>query len=413
MKAMFHFLTFICVLILSVTAKANNTSIIAGNEGPPTGFAGPTTGGRATFRYSAGTNNLVFYKPTQLGPTGVILNFIELDSAGVDGDGVLFCNTSSSASGAPMTLEHKMVNSGKSYGGHQLFETTVPGLYYTLKISKIWTAWNTVASINEFYIGEQDQYIFSFNINNNTLQRYCNNYANKEGSYWAIGGIVQNLAIEFYTDQTFNPTANQQVGLKTTSNYLYSFKSYNAGQNISSDYIYIDFNLVNLHITLPTCFTSALTGPTVSGSTVNLGEYTAGQISSNSASPVPFDISLQNCIRIRNIEAKMTSTKVGISNRQLLGNTLTSSDSATGVGVLIEGLPNSVHSQKVILEPNNNSSVYKDYESETDSSGGIYPEKDRGTSQPLHFQATLKQDGSNQITPGEFKATSTFQITYP
>ncbi|HCN5545450.1 TPA: fimbrial protein, partial [Escherichia coli] len=198
-----------------------------------------------------------------------------------------------------------------------------------------------------------------------------------------------------------------------TSNYLYSFKSYGAGQYISSDYIYIDFNLVNLHITLPTCFTSVLTGPTVSGSTVNLGEYTAGQISSNSASPVPFDISLQNCIRIRNIEAKMTSTKVGISNRQLLGNTLTSSDSATGVGVLIEGLPNSVHSQKIILEPNNNSSVYKDYESETDSSGGIYPEKDRGTSQPLHFQATLKQDGSNQITPGEFKATSTFQITYP
>ena len=56
MKAVFHFLTFICVLILSVTAKANNTSIIAGNEGPFTGFACPTTGGRATFRYSAGMN---------------------------------------------------------------------------------------------------------------------------------------------------------------------------------------------------------------------------------------------------------------------------------------------------------------------------------------------------------------------
>ncbi|EOQ55346.1 MULTISPECIES: fimbrial-like adhesin [Escherichia] len=412
MKAMFHFLTFICVLILSVTAKANNTSIIAGNESI-TKMSGPSSGGRATFRYSAGANNLVFYKPTQLGPTGVTLKFAEVDSAGTDGDGLIYCNTSGRASGEPMTIEHKMVDSGKSYGGHKLFETTVPGLYYTLKISRVWSAWNTTTNINEVYIGDQTAYVFRFTITNSTLRRYCNDYANKEGTYWSIGGIVQDLTIDFYTDQTFNPTANQQVGLKTTSNYLYSFKSYGAGQYISSDYIYIDFNLVNLHITLPTCFTSVLTGPTVSGSTVNLGEYTAGQISSNSASPVPFDISLQNCIRIRNIEAKMTSTKVGISNRQLLGNTLTSSDSATGVGVLIEGLPNSVHSQKVILEPNNSSSVYKDYESETDSSGGIYPEKDRGTSQPLHFQATLKQDGSNQITPGEFKATSTFQITYP
>ena len=198
-----------------------------------------------------------------------------------------------------------MVNSGKSYGGHQLFETTVPGLYYTLKISKIWTAWNTVASINEFYIGEQDKYIFSFNISNTNLQRYCNNYANKEGSYWSIGGIVQNLAIEFYTDQTFNPTANQRVGLKTTSNYLYSFKSYNAGRNISSDYIYIDFNLVNLIILrCPPVLHPYLPVPTVSGSTVNLGEYTAGQISSNSASPVPFDISLQNCIRIPTLKQK-------------------------------------------------------------------------------------------------------------
>lgn len=412
MKAALQFFTLICLLTLSVAVNAK-TSVIAGNEPPDSGFGGPTTGGRATFRYSAGTNNLVFYKPSQLGPAGVSLNFVELDSAGVDGNGVIYCNTSGRASGEPMTLEHKMVASGKSYGGHKLFETTVPGLYYTLKISKIWSAWNTLASINEFYIGDQEAYSFYFNITDSTLRSYCNRFANNEGSYWAIGGIMQNLTIEFYTDEAFNPTANQQVGLKTTSNYLYSFKSYGAGQYISSDYIYIDFNLVNLHITLPTCFTSVLTGATVSGSTVNLGEYTAGQVSSNSATPVPFDISLQNCIRIRNIDAKMTSTTIGISNQQLLGNTLTGKDAAKGVGVLIEGLPNSVHAQKVILEPNNGSSVYKDYETETDKSNGIYPEKDRGTTQPLHFQATLKRDGSATIEPGDFKATSTFQITYP
>ncbi|MEY0990897.1 hypothetical protein AB7153_17225, partial [Escherichia coli] len=42
-----------------------------------------------------------------------------------------------------------------------------------------------------------------------------------------------------------------------------------------------------------------------------------------------------------------------------------------------------------------------------------FPNQGNGTSQPLHFQATLKQDGNIAIEPGEFKATSTFQVTYP
>ncbi|MCV5881923.1 hypothetical protein OFN71_00730, partial [Escherichia coli] len=54
-----------------------------------------------------------------------------------------------------------------------------------------------------------------------------------------------------------------------------------------------------------------------------------------------------------------------------------------------------------------------DYETEDDTSDGVYPNQGNGTSQPLHFQATLKQDGNIAIEPGEFKATSTFQVTYP
>ncbi|HGT5577689.1 TPA: fimbrial-like adhesin, partial [Escherichia coli] len=50
---------------------------------------------------------------------------------------------------------------------------------------------------------------------------------------------------------------------------------------------------------------------------------------------------------------------------------------------------------------------------EDDTSDGVYPNQGSGTSQPLHFQATLKQDGNIAIESGEFKATSTFQVTYP
>ncbi|MFP2109547.1 hypothetical protein ACLEAN_12355, partial [Escherichia coli] len=65
------------------------------------------------------------------------------------------------------------------------------------------------------------------------------------------------------------------------------------------------------------------------------------------------------------------------------------------------------------LKPNDTNSVYIDYETEDDTSDGVYPNQGNGTSQPLHFQATLKQDGNIAIEPGEFKATSTFQVTYP
>ncbi|MDZ9216687.1 fimbrial protein, partial [Escherichia coli] len=104
--------------------------------------------------------------------------------------------------------------------------------------------------------------------------------------------------------------------------------------------------------------------------------------------------------------------KVGTQNTQLLGNTLTGSTAAKGVGVLIEGLATSKN-PLMTLKPNDTNSVYIDYETEDDTSDGVYPNQGNGTSQPLHFQATLKQDGNIAIEPGEFKATSTFQVTYP
>ncbi|WP_042037599.1 fimbrial protein, partial [Escherichia coli] len=156
----------------------------------------------------------------------------------------------------------------------------------------------------------------------------------------------------------------------------------------------------------------AVHGKSVSGSTVKMGEYAPGQIK-NGATPVPFDIALQNCVRVGDIETKLSSGKLGTENKQLLGNTLTGSDAAKGVGVLIEGLANR-KSALMILKPNDSTSVYKDNTGQTQNndSDAIYPEAD-GITYPLHFQATLKQDGNIAIEPGEFKATSTFQVTYP
>src|SRR5699024_2205922 len=152
--------------------------------------------------------------------------------------------------------------------------------------------------------------------------------------YWAIGGVMQSLTVEFYTDSSFDPVQNQKVQLLRTSDYLYAFHAEGAGIGINehSYFLFIDFDLTNITITLPTCFTSVLSGSAVSGSTVKMGEYTSQQIK-NGATPVPFDINLQNCIRVRNIETKLVSTKIGTENKKLLGNTLTGNDAAKGVGV--------------------------------------------------------------------------------
>lgn len=422
MKTFFRYFLFLALCSCCYTANvgaANNVSYIVGdNYGVGPGNqkwrdTGPNGDVTVKFRYGSGTNNLVFYKPTQLGPTGVSLKWEQLDSA--SGGGFLYCNRSGTSSGTPMSIKHKMVDSGKSYGGHKLLKTSVPGLYYTLAISNIWSAY-TFTDINPsgIYIGDATEHFFHWHAESEQVLYWSCDNANNKNKYWAVGGVVQTLTIEFYTDTDFNPTTNQRVTLLRTDNYLYSFKGEGVGIGINehSHYLKIDFDLTDIVLTNPTCFTAALSGPSVSGSTVKMGDYSPAQIR-NGATAVPFDITLQNCIRVRNIETKLKSNKVGSVSKELLANTLTGNDAAKGVGVLIEGLKNTKSAQ-MVLKPNDATSIYKDYETENDTTGGIFPDNgNAGTSQPLHFQATLKQDGNIAIEPGEFKATSTFQVTYP
>lgn len=422
MKTFFRYFLFLalcsCCYIANVGAANNVSYIVGDNYGVGPGNqkwrdTGPNGDVTVKFRYGSGTNNLVFYKPTQLGPTGVSLKWEQLDSA--SGGGFLYCNRSGTSSGTPMSIKHKMVDSGKSYGGHKLLKTSVPGLYYTLAISNIWSAY-TFTDINPsgIYIGDATEHFFHWHAESEQVLYWSCDNANNKNKYWAVGGVVQTLTIEFYTDTDFNPTTNQRVTLLRTDNYLYSFKGEGVGIGINehSHYLKIDFDLTDIVLTNPTCFTAALSGPSVSGSTVKMGDYSPAQIR-NGATAVPFDITLQNCIRVRNIETKLKSNKVGSVSKELLANTLTGNDAAKGVGVLIEGLKNTKSAQ-MVLKPNDATSIYKDYETENDTTGGIFPDNgNAGTSQPLHFQATLKQDGNIAIEPGDFKATSTFQVTYP
>lgn len=150
MKTFFKYFVFLVLSCSCFTAISKDTSFLVGNNaGVGDGnFNGPSTAAQVTFRYASTTNNLVFYKPTQLGPTGVKLRWEQLDTA--SGGGFLYCNASDRANpDGLMDIENAMADSGKTYGGHKLFKTSVPGLYYTLFIAKLWSAYSTKTTISD------------------------------------------------------------------------------------------------------------------------------------------------------------------------------------------------------------------------------------------------------------------------
>lgn len=116
MKTIFRYILFLALYSCCNTVSAY-TSFIVGNNAGVDNYRGPSTAAQMTFNYTSTASNLVFYKPTQLGPTGVKMYWSYLDTG--TGGGILYCNTSGRANPGPITIENAMVYSGKDYGGHK------------------------------------------------------------------------------------------------------------------------------------------------------------------------------------------------------------------------------------------------------------------------------------------------------
>ena len=175
----------------------------------------------------------------------------------------------------------------------------------------MWSAYDTITdiSIAGIYIGDPAEPIFFFSVHRQTAI-YKLRVATKQTTTRNFGLLVVfiNITVEFYTDTNF------RSNLINKSSYpvhqiIYSFKAYSPGTKVvNSNHIYVNFTLNNVKLTLPTCFTSILTGPLQSMvQRLKMGEYSLGQI--KTVHTVPFDISLQNCIRVRNIETKLSQQR--------------------------------------------------------------------------------------------------------
>ncbi|EPO6112734.1 fimbrial-like adhesin, partial [Escherichia coli] len=93
MRAILNHLILLLFISSFSLYAANNTIFVVG-AGNADSFAGPSGNGRATFRYSTASNNLVFYKPTGPGvvKTNVKLYWSQLDTASGGNTGLVYCN---------------------------------------------------------------------------------------------------------------------------------------------------------------------------------------------------------------------------------------------------------------------------------------------------------------------------------
>ncbi|MBB2270936.1 fimbrial protein [Escherichia sp. 94.0001] len=379
-------------------------TIIVGNKtysGSTENNSGPQGDGSATATFSTGANQIVIPTSAGLQSSNIRLQLGWMDTNS-SGNSLIYCGAG--GMGTPLTLESHFVDALVSADGHKLFKTNVQGLYFRMHMYNV-SSFKTTSS-SDIYIGDTPQQTLTLTPEHSVCVADL-------GNYTAVGGLVSKIDIEFYNDGTFNPNTTGSIALLSNKGYHYSVTNAAPGGALTSHSIYQTFNMGNVTLSSPTCTSAVVSGNTVQGDTVSLGEYNPKDII-DGVDGIPFGIALKNCYRVTNIEVKMTTGAPAMS-AALLGNSLTAeANAANGVGVEIKGKSNS-HYAEVVLHPNDTHSVYKAYVDTADTSNGIIGSGTSGTAanQTLNFVATLKQDNNQQIRGGDFKATAVFSITYP
>lgn len=97
--------------------------------------------------------------------------------------------------------------------GHRLYETNVTGLYYTLMLNRFWS-FELSSSSSDMYVGDDGWHTVRFSITGDYIRGQCNT-----ARYQAVGGLLHDATVEFYTDSSFNPAPNTNVQLKHTGDY--------------------------------------------------------------------------------------------------------------------------------------------------------------------------------------------------
>ncbi|SQI42958.1 putative fimbrial-like adhesin protein [Leminorella richardii] len=380
-------------------------SIYFGEKETPTSrdniYLGGLSSGLATF--NAGMPTVAVHSETSMRKVGTSSYYWDGFQSGGTGGGV-YCNSHHDMHDIRMSTSYQ--SSGQRFDGHTLWKTSVSGLYFSVKFTTLnfgtgitGPVWLDSNTINLDFSG----FIPPENL------RACGGVENK---FMIMGGIVLTAEYHFYADSSFRPTASplSMNFTKVQQDYDFLFEMTDPRADLYGSK-QVKFNITGnpMVVTFPTCTARSISGSSVTGTTVALGEHKASDIR-NGLAAVPFSLNLEGCSYVKNVQVKLVSSSVGTGDTTLLTNTKTGADAAKGVGVMIEGDANPL-SAKMTLVPNKADSIYhfSSYANQSD-----YQQSSVGNAlQTLKFFATLKQDGSATIGSGRLEAKGTFQITYP
>ncbi|EAN4944318.1 hypothetical protein BVD23_02670 [Salmonella enterica] len=375
---------------------ASGSEYVDTNHGPTADANFSTTrvmGKTVAYHTETGLRELVVYNWQDMGT--------------VNQNGYAYCNATDSL-GAPLRMKRGY---GTPYGltpdGHAMWKTNITGLYFAVEVTALSVAGATLE--NTLPIWFDTDSVDLRMTPTESFKTFCD--STTADTYATSGGIYFGLYIHLYADSTFRPDRNTtitDVDLPTPEGYDFQFQNATTSLPAGRHKINIDLETSGFNAVWPSCGVGTVSGTNVKGSTLDFGTVYEKEITAG-LSAVPFQINLSNCAYIKNIEVKLASTAIG-KDISLLSNTLTGNTAASGIGVQIEGVKTNLSNQMVLI-PGDTNSVYK---YSPYASQDAYIDSDNTyTANTLNFLATLKQDSNQTITPGSFKATGTFQLTYP
>lgn len=402
-KLIYSFLTVI-TLFLTCPAHAYY-SYVVGNLNSETTVKknhGPTAD--ATYTKSRIMGKTVAYHSESGLRELVVYDWGGMDTS--EGGGYTYCIANESFD-APLRLVRGYgTPAGQTPDGHAMWKTNITGLYFAVEVYSLYTANSTLSTELPFWM--DDNFVNIHFTPTGSLKSSCDNTI--VTTYALAGGIGISTRIHLYADNTFKPDADipiTDVDFLKPDGYDLMFEN-TTTMATASHKIYFNFDTTGFNAVWPSCTASTVSGANVKGSTLDFGSYNRKQITEG-VEPLPFQINLADCSYIKNIEVKLASTAIG-SDNTLLSNTLTGSSAASGIGVQIQGVQTNLSNQMVLI-PGDANSIYK-YSPYASQSDYIDSANEYSTN-TLNFLATLKQDNNNPITAGDFKATGTFQMTYP
>ncbi|MBY7378610.1 fimbrial protein [Escherichia marmotae] len=322
-------------------------------------------------------------------------------------------------------IYHNLIYSGKSYDGKPLFKTSIEGIYITVEVLN-YSSPVMEFTPSSFTLPATGEVVIAGRITDASQCQNDQPISFQVRTTYYLGENYVPPEYDGTVSEAYNPFMANII--RNNSLYMRGFDSQNSPgfsvrgstQGLGS-YLVVEFNSIGLMVTAPTCYANTVAGTNVKGNTVDFGNVLTTDISNGTSnSKRQFQIALKDCVGIRSIETRLSTTKTGNSVR-LLGNQQTN-NAAGGIGVKITGLNDSVTGKAEQLYPNNTYSFYTEYESATNSDGwadiNAIDVTHPGVEHTLDFEAQLVPDFVQDqpapvITAGGFEATGTFSITYP